>query len=126
MFKIEAVVNGEQLETLLLAAKAVGVTLALGVALDEPRRVPSSRVQKRSTKKSRPKRYPASMRVKLSRAPKEGPPKLAELHDAIRKEFGSEPFRKGDVKKRVAKAMNGSYSGELLTRLMDQRSLVAA
>lgn len=128
MLKVEAIVDGKQLETLLLAARAVGVKLELaGVVLDElpsPRR--KFRQKERSTKRksSRPKRYKANMQVKLGPEPTEGPPQLIKLHRALRKTYGDETFRKGDVKAAMRSKFNGTPG--LMTRLLDQGSVLPA
>lgn len=124
MFKIEAVCNGEQLETLILAARAVGVKLELaGVVLeDAPSRRSKPRVAKRSTKAPRPKRYKANMLVKLGPEPTEGPPRLIKLHRALRKTYGGEAFRKGDVKAAMKKRFNGTPG--LLTELLDKGNML--
>jgi hypothetical protein len=127
MFKVEAVVTGDQLETLLLAAKSAGVTLQLGVHLPEgplPRR---KRKGKRSTKgNARPKRYKASMQIRLGPEPTDGPPKLIVVHRALRKEYGDEPFRKGDAKQVLRRRNVGGSSTSYMTKLLDRGSIVPA
>lgn len=132
MFRFVAVVTGDQLETLLLAAKAVGVNPELGVepgtaaAKLSPRR--KYKRKGHSTKRgapSKPKRYKASMQVKMGPEPVEGPPKLIQLHRALRKKFGEEPFRKGDAKRAVSSQVKG-YSGGMMTRLLDKGNMVVA
>jgi hypothetical protein len=125
VFKVEAVVNGDQLETLLLAAKAAGVNLSLGVVPDErPSRRSKSPRKERSTRKLKPKRYKANMTVKLGPEPETGP-KLIKLHRALRTQYGDAPFRKGDAKSAVAHKVKG-YSGSLMTKMLDAGYMIPA
>lgn len=126
MIKFVAIVNGEQFETLLLAARAVGVTPHLDVVPSEalPRRY-TKRKEKRSTNRRRkPKRYKANLQVRIGKAP-EGPPKLIEVHQALKKTFGGATFRKGDAKGAVAKQLNGMSATGHISKLMDMGGLVA-
>lgn len=124
MLKVEAIVDAKQLETLLLAARAVGVKLELaGVVLDDepsPRRKPKERSTKRRVK---PKRYKASMQVKLGPEPA-GPPQLIRLHRALRKTYGDETFRKGDVKGAMKSRFNGTPG--LMTKMLDGGNVLPA
>lgn len=125
MFRFVAVVTGDQLETLLLAAKAAGVTPELGV---EPVTVERSQrrksVRKRSTKR-KIKRHKASLMVRVGPEP-QGPPKLITLHRALKKEFGGEAFRKGLAKGVLVEKGLSSSPSQFLTKMMDGGNLVAA
>lgn len=123
-FRIAATVNPEQLATLLLAAKAADVKLELGVAADdEPLRPRKSTPRKRSTKKNKPKRHGRHIVVRVGPEP-EGPPKLVQLHRALKKKFGNEPFVKGEAKGALVKIAPSPSS--YITKLMDGGNLIAA
>jgi hypothetical protein len=122
MFKVEAVVNGEQLETLLLAAKAVGVTLALGVVPDEARRVPSSRKQKRYTKKKL-KRH---AKVRLLALTTTASPRLVDAHAALAEEFGSSTFDRALAKGVIAKRAKIKHASGYVTQLARRGALIQA
>lgn len=118
----------DQLETLLLAAKAVGLTPEFGVAPDErPRSRKATATRKRSIKRGKPKRYPAKMTVKLGKRPETGPPMLGRVHDALGKEFGDKPFVKRLAKAALRKRLPSAASGTgYITKLLDSGGLVAA
>lgn len=127
-FRIAAIVDPDQLATLLLAARAAGVKLeGLEPVLDgEPSRPSTRRVRKRSTKdgRAKPKKYKPNLRVKMGPEP-EGPPRMIQLHRALRRKYGEEPFRKGDVKQAMMATFKGSTTG-LMSRLMNEGNVVRA
>jgi hypothetical protein len=134
VIKFVAIVDGKQFETLLLAARAVGVTPQVDVVHDEePQRQPYRRRKgKRSTKKvhaargkSKPKRHPPTMQVKMG-PPPEGPKTLVKVHRALVKEFNSGAFRKGDAKRVVMKRVGLQSPTAYITKLMDSGSMLAA
>ena len=113
-----------QLETLLLATRAIGLTPDLGVGEEEPRRPSPNRKARSTSKRKRPKRFPASTMVRVGERP-EGPPKLIAVHKALRAWKGSEAFRKGDARQYLLKKLDG-YSSSNLTALMETGGLIRA
>lgn len=123
---VVACVTLEQVETLLLATRALGLTPDLGVGPSDEQPRPSRRkAGKRSTKKGKPKRYKSSMTVRMAKAPTDGAPKLQESFRLLHDEFGSKSFRKSLAKGVLAKTMK-SRSGlsTYVTTLLDRGNMV--
>jgi hypothetical protein len=111
----------EQLETLLLASRAIGLTPDLGVGPSEelPRRSPR-RKGKRSTSGKGKQKYPAKMLVKVG--DKSGLTSAQmKAHSKLERAFGSAPFEKRRIKKVLR--LNG---GSFVTAMMDRGGLIAA
>lgn len=120
----------EQLETLLLATRAVGLTPDLGVGPEPP---PSRRRKERSTKnirsgKNKPKRYPPKMAIKIGKLPKNAAPKLVESYNAISQEFGTKVFEKRLAKGVLAKKFGSNRPGlsTYVTEMLDRGNLLPA
>lgn len=129
MFRFVAVVNGDQLETLLLAAKVVGVTPELGVEPVAVRsRARKGRKQKRSTSgRRKPKQYPAKMTVKTAMLnPGAVAPRVLKAHDALVREYGTEPFEKRLAKAILIKRLKTPHVSGFVTALMKSGGLVEA
>lgn len=121
MLRFVAVVSGDQLETLLLAARACGVTPEIGVELG-PSPHPKRRARKQSTKR-KAKKYPGRTQVRLAAGSNLSPMTL-KAHSALRSEFGGEPFKKSLAKGVIAKALKKSSVNGYVSQLMERGGLV--
>ena len=116
------------LELLVLAARDAGVPMELGVVSEQPSR-PISRRKGQSTKKGKPKKYKMTMSVKMAKEPEGVPPKTRLIHQALLREFGTEPFIKRTAKAAVLKrlgAQKGQGASGHITRLMESGGMVPA
>lgn len=124
MLRFTAIVNGEQLETLLLAAKAVGVTPQLGVEPDErPRRVVKQK-GKQSTKRNTTAK--GKIIVRLSNSDQPLSPRLADCEQALRAEFGAEPFQRSLARFVITKRTKMKNPSSSITQLVRKGVLLEA
>lgn len=119
--------NLDQLEALLLVTKGLGVVPELGVeTVPLPSKSPRPRKSTKRGKRAKPKRYSKTMLVKMGPTPDSGPPKLKEVHAALKEEFGPKPFVKGEAKAVLRRKLKAGGSTSYVTALMDRGFMVPA
>lgn len=77
---------------------------------------------------SKPKRYPATMMVKVGEEPAPGTvsPTAIKVLKSIQKQYGDKPFRKGDAKQGVLRRLKLNSTTSYITQLMDVGALKPA
>lgn len=120
MIKVSVLVPASRIEEFITQVAALDLKLG-GMTVvpdDAPPRSPRPK-EIRSTKRKKSKRRSSLMRVKIGTPTEHIPPLVAKAHEALKKEFGDEPFKKGLASAVIQRALKSktrptSHVGMLL------------
>lgn len=116
-----------QLETLLLAAKAVGVTPEVGVIPDAVPSRRKSKGAKPSTKKRKGKRTSSKASVRLVANSKlDLTEKEQVVHKALMSEFGTDSFQRSLARAVVAKKLKTPHVSGYISKLQAKGAIAYA